>query len=389
MSTANQSINQRLNDELNTALNAYESCLQSSDYSEQRAKPLKATVDRLREQIAARAAFHGDEVPQYDRRAFQPADQRERIDFQEKRAFDLFLRKGIDAVQSDRVLRTYAPLASNTEVGGSYLIPTVTMNEISRKIKSPGNILSAVRTVQTSTGSPLNWPMADDTANEGSFIAEGVPVVLGPNPVYGHVSLGEPAQWHSGEIISSKALVNDSQYDLLTELTEEIAIRAQRSWSDMIVNDSSNGLVNVAGTGSLVAASPTVVSYEEILSLQSKVDPGVAMIGSYFFSYATYLKIAALVSTTGAKLWSDGERNAGLLWGRPYCIVNALASPAHSVPYLGFGNLRSVILRLVNGMSVHVLREVYASNLQNAYIGQQRVNSTLLRPEEIAFLIGG
>src|SRR5689334_14798078 len=111
------------------------------------------------------------------------------------RAYDMFLRKGVRAVQADPELRTYAPLDSTETTMGQYLVPVTTGPEIEKKIKAVGQILNILRYVNTASGEPINWPTSDDTSEKGEWINENGAIGQS-NPVFGVVPVSA-YQWSS------------------------------------------------------------------------------------------------------------------------------------------------------------------------------------------------
>lgn len=370
---------------LATKLDELERLLHSGSYSEARAAALTGEVKRLQAQVQAQDNFAATQgsAPVIERNApWTTAEQRTQVDAMQREAFELTLR----GKQLPRQLRTYAPLDSTETTQGQYVVPVVTTNEIDHKIKSAGNILSAVKILPTTTGGVLQLPKSDGTSQAGEFINENAAFAQA-NPVYDHMEI-DAFQWSSKEVIAPLRLIQDAQYPLLDNLTEEFAQRAERGWSTRLISDSTDGVINVSGTGSLAAVSATVLNYFEALNLQSKVDSAYAVRGSYAMSYTTMLGYASLVTTTGGSLWPEAERSAGRFHGRPFYIANDIPVAAHSQKYLLFGDLSKIILRKVRSMTVHVLRELYMQNLQNAFIAEQRVAGKVVESSALAWLVG-
>jgi HK97 family phage major capsid protein len=365
----------------------YSKFIHSGAFTEARNIQFRKEIDALQVQLKAQqdfdANFRGITVARIDRNALNISKRDKRAaDKAEAQAFELTMRGKKLPIQ----LRDYAPLSTQSESGGLYLVPQITADEIDHLVKSPGQLLSAVRTVPTSIGGAIRFPTSDGTLQAGEWVGESSSIGQA-NATYGHTEI-DSFQWSSKEVLAPRSLVQDVQYPLLQNLTEEFAQRAARGWSTRIVADATDGLLSISGTGSLSAASATALDYFEALNLQSKVDPGYAQVGSYVMSYSTMLGYAALKTTNGASVWPERERSAGLMHSRPFVIANDIPIAAHATKYLAFGDLSKILFRKVGQMTVHVLNEQFQNNLQVGYIAEQRVASKVIQPSALAFLVG-
>jgi HK97 family phage major capsid protein len=301
------------------------------------------------------------------------------------RAYDAYLRNGIQAVRQNEELRTYAPLSVGSEALGQYLVPVTTAPEIETKIKAVGQILSVMRYLNSGTGETINWPTVDDTAEKGEFILENG-AVSQSNPVFGHVPLSS-FQWSSKQVLVPLSLIQDTRFDLVSHLNQCFALRAARGYSSRAVTDATDGLLNIAGTGSLTAASPTAVDYNEALNLQSKLDLGYIMNSTYVMSFATYLAYRALKTSTGAPLWPVEDYSKGMLHGRPFVFCQDMPSSGTTGnQYLALGDFSHWIYRAAGPMSVFRFSELFMSNLQHAFQSFQRVSFKCLQPSAFAIL---
>lgn len=301
------------------------------------------------------------------------------------RAYDIFLRHGIEGVRADPEARTYSPMDSTDLTLGQFLVPVTTGDEIEKLIKNVGGIVNEVRPLIAATGEPLNWPTSDDTGNKGEFIAENG-AVSQANPVFGNVVVGAD-QWSSQQVLVPLRLIQDSKFDVAGLLTESFADRAVRGFSDRIINEATNGLVNVAGTASMTAASATAVDYYEALTLQSKINYGYNKDAKYVMSFSTYLAYRNLKNAIGQQLWSPLEAEARMLHGRPVVISDDMPnSGVTGRKYLAFGNLQKILFRKAGPMEVFRFSEAYMTNLQQGFLAYQRVCSRVIQPKAIAIL---
>lgn len=332
------------------------------------------------------ARFEQMEAASDELRAVRPPEQNieNRADGRsaELRAYDTYLRRGLDAVQKNPELRTYVPLTSSTEGGGQFLVPVATANEIEKKAKSVGAMLTIVRPVPTNTGELINWPTADDTANNGTFLADDNTTINQTNPTFAHVPVSA-FQWSSDEVLVPLALLNDSQFDIPGLLTDEFGERYGRGVNNRITV-GTDGILTVSGVGNIPAASASIVSYTEPLTLQGQIDLSYDVKATYMMNKHTYLKYRALTSTTGQLLWPAEEYKAGTLHGRPFIINQDMPDVGVNAKYLIYGDFSKYLVRTVGSFSV--FRNPYSNmkQLQHSFQAFQRVAGKCIQPAAFA-----
>jgi HK97 family phage major capsid protein len=314
----------------------------------------------------------------------------------EVRAYDLFLRRGRKAVAENEELRssariyndenrTYSPLDSTDLTLGQFLVPVTTGPEIEKKIKAVGQILTVLSYLNAGTGEPINWPTSDDTAEKGEFINENG-AVSQSNPVFGNVAISA-FQWSSKQVLVPLRLMQDSKFDVVAHLTECFGLRAGRGYSDRVINDGTDGLLNISGTGSLTAASATALNYYEALTLQGKIDLGYNQNGTYVMNFNTYLGFRALTSSTGVALWPESDYKNGVLHGKPFILCQDMPSfGTTGNKFLMFGDFSKVKFRIAGPMTVFRFNELFMNNLQQGFQSFQRIASKCIQPAAIAIL---
>jgi HK97 family phage major capsid protein len=303
----------------------------------------------------------------------------------ETRAYDMFIRRGLNAVHANEELRTYAPLDSTDLTLGQFLVPVTTGPEIEKKMKSVGQILTVLRNINSSTGEPINWPTSDDTAEKGEFINENG-AVSQSNPVFGNVPVSA-FQWSSKQVLVPLRLLQDSKFDVVGHLTECFGIRAGRGFSDRVMNDPTDGLLNITGLGSQTSASATVLNYFEPLALQGTIDLAYNINATYVMSQKTYLGYRACVSTTGQALWPAADYNSGMFHGKPFILCQDMPSfGTTGNKYVMYGDFSKVLWRTAGPMSVFRFSELFMNNLQQGFQAYQRIASKCVQPAALSTL---
>jgi HK97 family phage major capsid protein len=277
-------------------------------------------------------------------------------------------------------------LTVGTDAGGQYLVPVTTGPEIEKKMKSAGQILTVCRDLKSSTGELVNWPTSDDTSENGEFISENG-AVSQSNPVFGHIGVST-FQWSSKQVLVPLSLISDSNFDVAAHLNDCFGARLGRAFSNRVMADATDGILNISGTGSLTSASATLLNYFEPLTLQGKIDLAYNNENSaYAMSFKTYLGYRALVSTTGSALWPEADYSKGLLHGRKYVICNDIPDfGTTAFKYVVYGDFSKVLARRVGQMSVFRFNELFMSNLQQGFQAYQRISGKCVQAAALAIL---
>jgi len=157
-------------------------------------------------------------------------------------AFDLYCRTG-KVSESLESLRSYSPLDEGTSSGSGagYTIPIGFQKELEVKLKALGGMRRNCRILNTATGNVLQWPTLDDTANAGEWLPINSAVGQA-NPAFGQVAF-TPQLASSKQVLVPVQLLQDSAFDLQSELSDAFAIRLGRlTNAGYTIETSHNGL---------------------------------------------------------------------------------------------------------------------------------------------------
>ncbi len=279
-------------------------------------------------------------------------------------------------------------LSKYTATAGAELVPQTFIQSLMIAILSYGDMLSAVETITTQTGEQMLWPVGDDTANEGEFIAvESVDtqVVGEPDPVFNRQTW-DAHELHSKWIKVPVALNEDSMFDMetivATMMGERIGRAINRSATVGNGTKQCRGITIDAPAG-VTTALATAISFDDLTRLEHSIDPAYRPQSSYMFNDAILLAIRLLKDTTGRPIWQPSVRDGApdLINNKPYVYNNHMAATITTGTLTAlFGRLSDYKLRLVRGVRIVRAEERFIERLLIGFLGYTRVDGRLQRP---------
>lgn len=279
-------------------------------------------------------------------------------------------------------------LSKVTATTGPELVPQSFVNMLEMAMLAYGDMLTYVDTITTSNGEAMNWPIGDDTANEGAWVAvegEDTQVIGEPNPAFARLTWGAN-ELHSKWIKVPIALNEDSMFDLEMILAGMLGERLGRSINKSATLGSGTGQCKgitldapLGATTALAAA----IAYDDVVKLEHSVDPAYRNESQFMFHDAILQYLRLLKDTQGRPLWQNSMRDGtpDSLNGRPYVYNQSMVSTVATTNLtMLFGRLRDYKLRRVGGVRIIRANERFAEKLQIGFLGYIRVDGKLLRP---------
>lgn len=279
-------------------------------------------------------------------------------------------------------------LSKVTAAAGPELVPQTFVNMLELSMLAYGDMLTYVDTITTTTGEVMNWPIGDDTANEGAWVAvegEDTQVIGEPNPTFARPSWGAH-ELHSKWIKVPIALNEDSMFDLEVILATMLGERLGRSINKAATIGSgvgqAKGITLDAPSGHTTAAA-AAIAYDDVVKLEHSVDPAYRPESQFMFHDAILQYLRLLKDTEGRPLWQTSMRDGtpDRLNNRPYAYNQHMASVVATTNLtMLFGRLRDYKLRRVRGVRIIRATERFAEKLQEGFLAYIRVDGKLLRP---------
>lgn len=279
-------------------------------------------------------------------------------------------------------------LSSGTTGAGPELVPATFINMLEMAMLAYGDMLTYVDTITTATGEPMNWPIVDDTANEGHWVAtegEDTQTIGEPNPVFRRLT------WNAHELHSKwiKVPINlneDSMFDLEVVLATLMGERLGRAINTAATTGNgtgkAKGILTDAPTGH-TAPAVAAIAYDDVVKLEHSVDPAYRNESQFMLHDSIIQYLRLLKDSEGRPLWQASMRDGvpDRIHNRAYAYNQAMASvvEASAITML-FGKLRDYKLRRVGSVRIIRADERFVEKLQVGFLGYIRVDGKLLRP---------
>lgn len=276
---------------------------------------------------------------------------------------------------------------TTTDGLGGYTVPEFWWNELIIYMTHYSGMMEASRILRTNSGGQLNFPYVNETSTTGSLISEGAAETV--SDVTFATRQLDAYTYTSGLVKVSLELLNDSAYNLESELRDLLAARIGRSLNSAFTIDNGsskpNGIANATSAGKTAAAT-NAVTRSEIIDLIHSVDrayrsgPNVNLM--MHDSTLAALKKLTVGSADDRPLWQPSIESGtpGTLEGYKIVVNNDVAelTDGASSKVMYFGDFSKYAIRLVNDFNMMTLRERFIDERCYGYMGFVRADGELL-----------
>lgn len=283
-----------------------------------------------------------------------------------------------------------APLSTSLTTGGD-LIPQGFVARIEAALKEYGGMREVAEILRTDSGNELPWPTDDDTGNVGELLAEST-AAAEQNITTGRLVLNA-FKYSSKLVLIPRELLEDSAFDVEAWVAEKLGVRLGRITNlHFTTGDGTNkpqGVVTASAQGA-TAASATVVTRGELLTLKHSVDPAYRRQGGrYMFNDTTLLELKQLVDGQSRPLWQAGlaDGQPDRIDGDPYTVNQDMPNTATGQKAILYGAFRYYKIREVRGMRLVRMLERYAEKDQVGMLAFERVDGDLINTAAVKHLV--
>lgn len=281
-------------------------------------------------------------------------------------------------------------MSTTTPSEGGYTTMPEWMRQLEEVKKAYGGMYDVSTIMRTSTGTTLNMPTTDATAEEGEIVGQNQSVTS-QDTTFGNKTLGA-FMYSSKSIALPWELLQDSMFDLDAYILDLLGMRIGRITNrHFTVGTGTNqpwGIVTRAGEGKVGKTGQTLdVTYDDLVALEHSVDPAYRnQPGVGFMMHDTSLeKIRMLKDKNDRPIFVPGYET-GNPGGAPDRILNRPITINQHVPVMAanaksilFGQLSKYRIRQVMDLRVFRMTDSkYTENAQTGFLAYQRHDGDLI-----------
>jgi HK97 family phage major capsid protein len=286
------------------------------------------------------------------------------------------------------------------------LIPAGFQQNLEIVLKAFSRMRNYCTVISSESGNTLPWPVMDDTANQGSWLAEAA-AMNQTSPTFSNVTLGANLLSSDLVLVSVQAL-QDFAFPAESFLSEAFGTRLGRACNKAYtVGDGStipiigllNALVTVGGrsvrlvgananSGNAGDTALNSIGTDDFDALISALDPAYRDGAMFQAHQATWDKIRMVKDKYGRPIWQ-----VSLSEGVPDKVCGYKYDYNQDMPLIGaglnpiiFGNFKKYVVRDVLGFTAVRFSELFMQNHQVGFAAYMRTDGKLLQPK--AFVYG-
>jgi HK97 family phage major capsid protein len=296
------------------------------------------------------------------------------------------------AILSGAAGQEFRDMGVGTNNLGGFFVPQGFVYNVEQAMAAYGPMLKVATVTTTASGNPLPFPTSNDTTTEAEITAEAGAVNTGD------VSIGSLTinayKWDSKLVKVSLELLQDSAFDIQKFLTNAFGERFGRGMNrKFTIGSGTNepkGLIVAATAGPTATGSAsntggtetggTTIGSDDLVALEGSVDPAYRPGSAFMLHDTTLQKIKGLRDKQGHPIFLTGLANNApdTILGYPVYINQVMDQIAINKKTIAFGRFDKYNVRMVEGITVLRLNELFAQNGQVGFIAFRRADGNLL-----------
>jgi HK97 family phage major capsid protein len=292
---------------------------------------------------------------------------------------------------------TRAQMSTDSDAKGSYTVPQEFVRMLEVYMKAYGGMMQAAYTHNSTRGGVMRLPTVNDTTSTGAWqSAERSSGLTSNNFTFSQVTLGD-FTW-ADIVLLTWEIIQDEDVDFVSRhLAELFGVRAGRAlnkaYTDGDGSGKPTGILAASGGASTgkTAASATAITKSEIIDLVHSVDPAYRVPeAAFMLNDATLAYILKLDQTTNvAPIWQPSfqEGIPGKILGYNYVINQDFPTIATGNKTIAFGDWSKYFIRNVQGFGMVRLKERFADQLADGFLGWLRTDGKLVNTSAIKLLV--
>lgn len=311
-------------------------------------------------------------------------------------AFDLYLRHGMSGLgQAERQLMRsifvtdprmsselsiWAAQSVGSGPGGGYAVPDELMLPIVEAMKSMGGVREVSTVLTTRGGADLPIPTDNDTDVIGEIIDE--------NATHndGDIRFGQTVMQsfpYSSKIVKvSRQFLADFNGDITAYLGRKLGLRIGSIQNTHFTAGDGvskpRGIVTASTVGK-IAAGAAVITYDDLVDLQSSADPSYQLASTWMMNFATLGSVRKIKDSANNPIWASISADIpDTILGRPVQVNQDMDSPASGVRSVLYGDFSNYHIRDAGNVILLRLEERFAEKLQVGFLAFMRSDGDLV-----------
>jgi len=306
-------------------------------------------------------------------------------------AFESYLRTGMQTPE------LFAQTVASNGAGG-YTVPTQLAAQIVDIKKAFGGTANVAQILTTPDGRPWNIVTINDNYVASGVVLEGGAVTDGHDLTFGEVTLHaykyESAGTGNLPLRVSVEALQDSNQNLADLVTNKLALRLARAEAKAYVSGAGTteptGILSAAASTTL--ASGTVITYNDLVNVETNLDPNYRDNATWIFNANTAGTIKKMVDTVGRPLWMEqamssiGNRVQATLLGYPVVIDNSFPNCTVGAKFAVLGDIKEAFIVREIPPSVAILANPYEAVGYVTYYAWERTDSAVVNATAMSIL---
>lgn len=187
----------------------------------------------------------------------------------------------------------------------------------------------------------------------------------------------------------SRSLINNSQFDIVSFVTEHMAYEAARWIEGQLLNGTSDKVAGLSTvTQGITAAAGTATTADELIQLQDSVKDAFQNNSIWIMSAATRTAIRLLKDNEGRYLLNNDVTSpfGYSLLGKPVYVSDNMPNMEAGKKAIFYGDMSGLAVKLSEEFEIQVLREHYAAQHAVGVVGWVELDSKVENEQKIAAL---
>ena len=187
----------------------------------------------------------------------------------------------------------------------------------------------------------------------------------------------------------SKSLINNSQFDILSEVVNNMAFSIARFIENVLINGADGKVEGLSKIKQVkTAVSSTAVTMDELIELKDMVKDAFQNGCVWLMNSATRTAIRKLKDDTGRYLMQDDVTSpfGTTLLGKPVYVSDNMPGMETGKKAIIYGDLSGLAVKLTENANVQVLREKYADEHAAGVIAWMEFDAKIENEQKLAAL---